>query len=66
MEENGPHIYEGDIARYFFNRLIELGYAVTNEEAFVLGKLMFDYLIEQSVIEEYDIYEMDELEGDEE
>lgn len=63
MEEHDNemvYIEEGDIARYVFQRLIEKGYAVTNEEAFVLGEIMFDFLVEQSVIEDFEEFEEEE------
>jgi hypothetical protein len=51
------YIHEGDIAQYVFNRLIEKGFALTNEEAFVLGEVFFDYLVEKDVLELDDIEE---------
>lgn len=62
MEESkNVHVYvdEAAIARYVFKRLIDKGYAVTNEEAFVLGEIMFDFLVETSVIEDYEEFEED-------
>lgn len=64
MEERNVYVDEGTIARYVFKRLIDKGFAVTNEEAFVLGEIMFDFLVEQSVIEFVEEYD-EEMEDEE-
>jgi hypothetical protein len=61
VERKVIYVNEGEIAQYVFNRLIEKGYAVTNDEAFELGYIFFDYLLEKSIIKNAE----DELKEDE-
>jgi hypothetical protein len=41
-----------DIAEYVHKRLIESGYAPTADEVFDLAEIFFEYLVENSIIEE--------------
>lgn len=45
------YVSEGILSKYIFQRLIDKGYAVTNEEAFALGEIFFDFLVENEVLE---------------
>lgn len=53
-------IDEGDIAEYVYGRLLEKGYTVTSDEILDLAEIMFDYLVDKSVIMNVAHYESEE------
>lgn len=45
-------VHQDDIADYIFEKLVERGYAPTEDESFELADIVFDLLIELGVMEE--------------
>lgn len=66
-EQEQPQVFqvmividEAHIADYIYASLIDKGLVPTEEEASVLGEIVFDYLLDMGMIEDYEDYEQDE------
>lgn len=48
----GVYIEEEDITKYLYMRLIDMGYVPSTDEILDISEIMFDFLLEKSLIED--------------